>query len=323
MTQVKEESFEITQLTPGMSGVDVEPGDDLVEWDDLFRYKVPIGFSYVVKPIDFFSAYLQYLQEGVGGCVSDDGGTQTNETVDANNATVNDVVLLPAVMTAGDALYIGYRHPFNLTVVKYSTRGDGVGTVTWEYWNGTAWVALLGVVDGTSNFSAAAGTYNISWAIPADWAKTTVLGFNFYWVRGRVSAVTGAGTAATLGDQIWIYTVASEVRAIDRVRVQVRDASEEGRRTIFGPLQYAQIKDFQDITKFAHPDIEREIVLPEDHWLVIEVRSTAGVIDASDCYFKLSCKRIRHTLFEEKLPLPGKEKRVEEFKRKHKIWASR
>jgi len=296
-TAVKEETYEITRAETGMIEDNVEPGPGREEWDEIFRVQVPIGISYVFTPENVFSLYMIDLVQDVEGCISDDGGVQTDETADARNATVNDVVLLPAVMTVNDALYVGLRHPFTQVRIKYSTRGDGVGTVTWEYWTGAAWVALTGVVDGTSNFSAAAGTYLVTFTLPKNWAKTAVKGFSMFWVRGRVSAVTTAGTAATTGDQAWMH-YALEHRATDLIKVERRDSSENVRVPLIGPTQYALVKEFADVDKKAHLDIAGVEIAREGEWLAALIQSTAGVIDASESYLSLTCKRIRHTLFE-------------------------
>ena len=47
--------------------------------------------------------------EPVAGAVADDGGVQTDETVPANNDTVNDMTLLPAVPAFGLHLLLGAR----------------------------------------------------------------------------------------------------------------------------------------------------------------------------------------------------------------------
>jgi len=295
VTKVAEETYELKREDM-TSEADIEPGKGLTEWDELYRYKVPVGYNYLLSRGSTLSLYLQYLQEAVGGCVADDGGTQTNETVDANEATANDVVLLATPMAVDDALYIGASYPFSLTRIKYSTRGDGVGTVTWEYWNGTAWAALSGVTDGTSNFSVAAGTYNVSWTVPTNWAKTTVLGFSLYWVRARVSAVTTAGTAATTGDQLWIYAAATEVRVTDLVKLEARDESENNRTPLL-QARYSQLKEFQDVDLKAHLSLDEELVIPEGKWLVILGQPTAGVWDASASYLVLTTKRFRSAIW--------------------------
>ena len=132
--------------------------------------------------------------------------TFTDETADINNATINDVALPPIqATTAGDCIYIGEDAKFGRWRLKYDTAGVYSGTIVWEYWNG-AWVTLT-VTDPTSGFTAAAGTYNITWTAPGDWATTAVDGVTKYWIRARCSAITSV-TTAPLGSQGWEGTSA-------------------------------------------------------------------------------------------------------------------
>ena len=126
--------------------------------------------------------------------VADDGGVQTDETAEANDPSTNDMTLTPAVPVVGDAYYFGHNEEFSQLKVWVTTAGANQ-TITWEYWNG-AWVALSGVVDGTSSFTTA-GDNIVSWTAPSDWADTTVNSQGpFKYVRARVSAIGGGPTGA-------------------------------------------------------------------------------------------------------------------------------
>ena len=129
----------------------------------------------------------------------------TDETADINNATINDVLLPPQQITSvGDTIYFGDVAKFGRFRLKYDTVGVYSGiTLQWQYWNG-AWVALS-VTDPTNFFTAAAGTYNIAWAPPADWVTTAVNGVTKYWVRCTVTTLTTPSiTTAPLGSQGWV-----------------------------------------------------------------------------------------------------------------------
>ena len=130
--------------------------------------------------------------------VADDGGTQTDETANANSPSTNDMTLTPSVPVVNDAYYFGHNEEFAQLKVWVTTAGANQ-TITWEYWNG-AWVALSGVVDGTSSFTTT-GDNIVSWTAPSDWADTTVNSQGPYkYVRARVSAIGGSPTGA-LGRQ--------------------------------------------------------------------------------------------------------------------------
>jgi len=81
----------------------------------------------------------------------------------------------------------------------------GTWTITWEYYNGSAWTALAGVTDNTTGFTAAVGTRDVIFTIPTDWATTTVAAIaDKYWIRGRVSAYT-AVTTQPLGTRAYTH----------------------------------------------------------------------------------------------------------------------
>ena len=294
---MKDERYHITQLEPGIVARNAAPSPGLEEWSVVWQLPVPVGFSYVVQPGDYFGLHARKLEEGVGGCAHDDGGVLTGETGDANDPGTNDVTLLATPMTVGDALYVGYRYRFSSTRIKYSTRGDGVGVVTWEYWNGTAWAALPQVVDGTANFTQPAGTYDVSWLTPAVWEPTEVLGLNLFWVRARVSAVTTAGTVATTGDQIWINSD-REFSLTDLLKIEFRRPGGELYATVLHPTQYAQTRDFQAVNRLARLHIVEPVALLENHRLAVMARPTDGVLDAGSSFFKLRCQKIRGSIFQ-------------------------
>ena len=138
--------------------------------------------------------------------VADDGGVQTDETTEANEGTGDDMTLLPLVPVANDAYYLGHTsRTFAEAKFSVTTAGAGTWTVVWEYWNGTAWVALSNVVDGSAGFTTGVATYSVTFTKPADWATTTVESLTGYWIRGRVSVVTVVTTQPT-GGQAWIVT---------------------------------------------------------------------------------------------------------------------
>jgi len=139
-----------------------------------------------------------------------DGAVFTGETTPANEVTADDVTLVPATGNVDDAYYFGHAtKKFEQVDIVVTTAGNFVGVVTWEYFNGTIWAALAGVTDGTSNFSAGAGTRRVSFTVPTAWALTDVNTVNGYWIRGRISAKTSGG--GHLAGQAWV--VATDANA--------------------------------------------------------------------------------------------------------------
>ncbi len=142
------------------------------------------------------------LEKVVDGAVADDGGVQTTETAAAQNATANDMTLLPATPALNDAYYFGFDYPWDNILLNLGTQGIGFWTISWEYWNGS-WVGLAGLTDNTLGFTASAGIKTVIFSRPGDWALTNINGVgNKYWIRARVSAYTSI-TQQPKGTQAW------------------------------------------------------------------------------------------------------------------------
>lgn len=286
-----EEHYQITDQETGITGRDVHSGERKDEWQDLWRYQVPVGVAYVFKPNHSFSVYAEYLQDAIDAALADDGGTITDETTEANEGTADDMTLMPATETTSDQYYFGYRYPFATLRLKIGTAGVGTA-ITWEYYNGASWVTIPGLVDGTSGFTATAGTNNITFVPPADWARVVIGDHELYYIRAQVS--TASFTTVPTGDQAWIGATGVELMDNhDLFRIQIRDSSEESRRRILGPYRYRQVKEFQDVTKRATLSIGGEEVAKSGEWIVIEVLPKGGVVDVSQGYFQLEVQRIR------------------------------
>ncbi len=145
---------------------------------------------------------VQHSPGAVDGAIADDGGAQTDETAEANSAAANDMTLLPATPAVNDAYYFGLSTKWNWLVLEIGPAGAGTWTITWEYWNGSNWVALPGVYD-TSNGFRNGGTHSVGFHQPADWATSSIMLMDLYWIRARVSAYTSV-TTQPLGTQAWI-----------------------------------------------------------------------------------------------------------------------
>jgi len=80
-----------------------------------------------------------------------------------------------------------------------------------------------------------------------------------------------------------------------RVRIEVRDQSEQDAKTIFGPALYASCRDFDDVTKMATLDLQNDLPIEEKFWIAVMVYdATAQVVAYS--YFNLETIRIRSTI---------------------------
>lgn len=161
--------------------------------------------EYVAVASDDFDdvgAELAALLQGapVAAAIADDGGVFTDETTEANENTTGDVTLLPASAAADDAYYFGFATPFSDLKLVISQAITGTATITWEYWNGSAWTALT--VAGAGADLETAGTQPVTFTAPSDWATTTVNSQGpFYFVR---LVTDGAHTQQPLATRVHV-----------------------------------------------------------------------------------------------------------------------
>lgn len=80
-----------------------------------------------------------------------------------------------------------------------------------------------------------------------------------------------------------------------RIRIVVRDQSEQEESAIYGPALYVASSEFQDDDKMARLGLQGDLVVEERFFIVIQVYDD-GAIDESDSYFKLETIRVRQTI---------------------------
>lgn len=125
----------------------------------------------------------------------DDGGTFTDYTAEADDDTPDDVQLLPALQTVGDAFYFGAPDAFLGVAIAMTTAATGEYQVAWEYWDGLAWTPYPALQDQTQGFHLLGELRVEAPAFPFIWAVTTVDGVAGYWLRARITGVTLSGVA--------------------------------------------------------------------------------------------------------------------------------
>jgi hypothetical protein len=105
---------------------------------------------------------------------------------------ITGVAYAGSIGTITDTLEFGYFGPFDRATFALSV-GQSGKTITWQYWNGSAWATLTLASDGTNNLTQN-GT--IIFNPPGNWARKVENGSqNKYWVRVVIS---GGGTAPNL-----------------------------------------------------------------------------------------------------------------------------
>ncbi len=118
-------------------------------------------------------------------------GTFVDLTDDLNDAGGADVEPFPATEAVGDVFYLGHIQTFDKVAFDIATQGVA-GVVAWEYWNGSTWTALT-VTDGTSGFTAAPGSHDLTFTPPGDWATTqlnsAINGRRLYYIRARLTTL--------------------------------------------------------------------------------------------------------------------------------------
>lgn len=153
----------------------------------LARFQV-----YLQSLADATNVALAYAASQVSGVVLSNAvgnpyltGIQQNTTIyNVYTTSLNSPKGVPfapfvATPTAGDSFYIGSTGLFSGLYLDVSTAGSGL-TATWEYWDGSAWGALSPTIDQTSNGQTSG---SVAWAIPSDWASTTVGGLSAFYIR--------------------------------------------------------------------------------------------------------------------------------------------
>jgi len=112
-------------------------------------------------------------------------GALVDDTTDAVDADTADVPLFAA---DNDCLYLGSTQKFKGAVIGLSTLASEDVTWTPQYWNGNAWTALAGLVDGTTGLTTQG---YVKWTAPSDWVRYNKDGAagaladkaGLYWVR--------------------------------------------------------------------------------------------------------------------------------------------
>lgn len=95
-----------------------------------------------------------------------------------------------ALQKIGDAAYWGDPVTFGLLRLAHNDGSAGSLTVSWEYWDGTNWTVLPGLVDGTSAFSASSSPQDVTFTIPGNWTARTIIGSDtLFFIRARLTAV--------------------------------------------------------------------------------------------------------------------------------------
>jgi len=138
--------------------------------------------------------------------------TYTNYTTEANNTTIDDVLLLTDTPVVDDSIIIGHSAifagvEFDISTPFFLTPG-GTFNLVWEYWNGS-WVALSNIINntlGTYSFDKS-GVNTVEWQVPSGWTTTTIDGVGpLYYIRARIDNFSGSGYVKPKATTVKIVT---------------------------------------------------------------------------------------------------------------------
>jgi len=91
---------------------------------------------------------------------------------------------------AGDILCLGKGTQFRELYFDLATNGSYTG-LAFKYWNGSAWTAVTNLGGAAAALDADG---KVNWDLPPDWVKTTVNGYNGYFIQVTATGVTTAAT---------------------------------------------------------------------------------------------------------------------------------
>ena len=228
-------------------------------------YAASAAFS-VANPVD--EIYIGRKIPSTGGPIDQvwqvdvTGPTYVDETEDANDAGAGDWAIFPGTEAIGDYMLIGQTVPFSS--VTFSSAGGTAGTdagslaLAYEFWDGAAWVALAGVTDGTTMFTAVAGAGQVfSFTQPTTWSAVA-LGDGAagliprYYIRFRITA--GSYTANPLYTSAFITGDADWAVAMSAIESVAGDDAWYG-HTITSRVQ----GDIEDVAEWTEARFHRYV----------------------------------------------------------------
>ena len=168
--------------------------------------------------LDQFDAFEQPSSAGTGspanavhGAFLYNGSTYTDITASAYTGT-NSISL--------DQLLLGYAEPFDQ--VNFNVATAGSKSVTWQYWNGSAWTALTLTSDGTSSLAQSG---QVLFTPPSSWEPTAINGSQVkYWVKATMGATGTTPVVSKIYGDNWLLSGSKNCRgwsSTDSHRVNV------------------------------------------------------------------------------------------------------
>lgn len=182
---------------------------------------IPAGIQSVsITPRDFTTAVVAQiaLNPFIAVIKTNDGmaTAPVDYSENAQDGAAGTLVTLSSLPTLanGGALYVGAADTFGGLMATIVAGDGGAGDLEVDYWDGDSWADIT-PTDGTANM---ANTGLITWTVPTDWAKTslvtalnriwTPLGQNLHWVR--LSTTVAYDSSVTLSS-LYAYNKYADV----------------------------------------------------------------------------------------------------------------
>jgi uncharacterized phage protein gp47/JayE len=178
----------VTNPSPAYGGVDAE-----TEQQRAYRFS-----QYIQSLTQGTVAALNYAAQQISGvakttvieppiitCHTLAGTTYTDQSAEANIPWGIPFAAFSSSPSVGDSLYIGANVLFNNVYINFATPGAGI-TGSWQYWNGSNWVAL----SATDNTASLSKSGSVTFTIPTDWQATTINGKTAFYIRFTLTSAT-------------------------------------------------------------------------------------------------------------------------------------
>lgn len=149
----------------------------------------------------------------------------TAAVTDSAGGTAADI----SSMTSADSLIVGYSEPFT-KINPYNdapaTPNSNASVATADYWNGTAWVAVTGFTDTTSQARIGDTTIHVSTLAGLNWTNTNALS-----IAGE-GALTISGAPVANGDGTYAVALSGALVANHAVGTTITNTTRSNGATI-------------------------------------------------------------------------------------------
>lgn len=172
------------------------------------------------------------------------GSSYINNTIEARRSGGTAFTILN---NASDYLYIGHQSRFDFAGFILTING-GLGALTWQYWDGSAWVTFAAgenydfTLSGAETFDNlvnwAAVAFSLTFPHVVASVPDTLLR---YWIRVQAASVTTAPTVdQILARPLAIYATATDVAQTLNFATDFSASTRPTRATVENYIRYAQ-----------------------------------------------------------------------------------